>query len=252
MIAPDLAADGTRRVARRQAGASAGRPNAAAALAIVRPLWDRSCSGWFVYAGDGRLLYANPAVAQITGSNVTIGSRVLVPTVLPQSRLAYERVMKRIRLGHSVAATVVTLPVPVGAECRLIRVSLVAAPDWGSDSHAVIGLLQDVTVRADPVRDAALERLSHLERVLACVASELASVAPEGSAPLPAMEGLSPRQREILQMLVDGQRAAVIARQLHLSVHTVRNHTKAIFRFFGVHSQSELLVRIRHRSTTNS
>lgn len=217
-----------------------------AALAIVRPLWDRSAAGWFVYASDGRLLYANAAVEQIIGSKVTIGSSALVPPVVPESRLAYQRVMKRLRSEPAGCATAITLPVPVGDECRLVSASLLAVPDTGGFGHAVIGMLQDVTTKAEPGRDAALERLSHLERVLARIASDLAGVVPSYEERLPIVDGLSPRQREILQRLVAGERPAAIARQLHLSVHTVRNHTKAIFRVFGVHSQSELLVRIRN------
>ena len=218
--------------------------SACAALAVIRPLWDRSASGWFVYDGDGRLVYANAAVERIIGTKVTIGSSALVPPVVPESRLAYQRVMKRLRCEPTAGATVVTLPVPVDDKCRLVSASLLAAPDRGG-GHAVIGMLQDVTATAEPGRDAALERLSHLERVLARIASELAGVAPSVADRLPVIDGLSPRQGEILQQLVAGERPAAIARNLHLSVHTVRNHTKAIFRVFGVHSQSELLVRIR-------
>jgi PAS domain S-box-containing protein len=219
---------------------------ARAALAMVRPLWDRSSAGWFVYAGDGRLLYANAAVEEIIGAKVTVGSTALVPPVVPESRLAYQRVVKRLRSDPACGATAITLAVPVGNECRLVNASLLAAPDAGGFGHAVIGMLQDVTARAEPGRDAALERLSHLERVLARIASDLAGVAPSHEERLPLVDGLSPRQREILQKLLAGERPAAIARQLHLSVHTVRNHTKAIFRVFGVHSQSELLVHIRN------
>ena len=37
----------------------------------------------------------------------------------------------------------------------------------------------------------------------------------------------------------------MIASQLNLSQHTVRNHLKAVFRKLGVHSQSELVERYR-------
>lgn len=56
---------------------------------------------------------------------------------------------------------------------------------------------------------------------------------------------LSRREREILQTLLTHHRVALIARYLQISPNTVRNHLKAIFRKFGVHSQSELLDYLR-------
>ena len=56
---------------------------------------------------------------------------------------------------------------------------------------------------------------------------------------------LSVREREILDAMGRGQRVAAIARALQISPHTVRNHLKSIFRKLEVHSQVELLGRMR-------
>jgi DNA-binding NarL/FixJ family response regulator len=55
------------------------------------------------------------------------------------------------------------------------------------------------------------------------------------------LRNLSSREREVLHSLLAGQRVPTIARALHLSPHTVRNHLKSIFRKLGVRSQTELL-----------
>jgi DNA-binding NarL/FixJ family response regulator len=57
--------------------------------------------------------------------------------------------------------------------------------------------------------------------------------------------GLSRREVEIVRMLSEGRRVAAIARDLDLSVHTVRNHLRAIFRKLELHSQDELLDAVR-------
>jgi DNA-binding CsgD family transcriptional regulator len=57
--------------------------------------------------------------------------------------------------------------------------------------------------------------------------------------------GFTSRQWEILNLLRRGTRAPAIARVLHLSQSTVRNHLSAIFRKLGVHSQDELLAVLR-------
>ncbi len=56
---------------------------------------------------------------------------------------------------------------------------------------------------------------------------------------------LTPREREVLVRLTAGDRVPTIARQAHVSAHTVRSHLKSIFRKLGVSSQAELLERVR-------
>lgn len=63
--------------------------------------------------------------------------------------------------------------------------------------------------------------------------------------PLEKLDGLSPREREIVGAVVTGKRVSAVARSLDISPHTVRNHLKSIFRKLGVHSQVELLGRLR-------
>lgn len=53
--------------------------------------------------------------------------------------------------------------------------------------------------------------------------------------------GLTPRETEILHLLIDGARVTTIARNLHLSDGTVRNYLSAIFHKVGVRNQAELV-----------
>lgn len=61
------------------------------------------------------------------------------------------------------------------------------------------------------------------------------------NAALQELKTLTPREWEVMRRLLDGYRVGVIARHLHLSEHTVRNHLKSIFRKTGVNSQAQLL-----------
>jgi DNA-binding CsgD family transcriptional regulator len=74
--------------------------------------------------------------------------------------------------------------------------------------------------------------------------AEQALDAAPALARLPPGAGLSVRQSEIVARLVVGQRAPDIARSMFLSSSTVRNHLIAIYRKFGVHSQTELLAAL--------
>jgi DNA-binding CsgD family transcriptional regulator len=109
---------------------------------------------------------------------------------------------------------------------------------------------------AVPPRAQEADRVRDLEVRMRRIATEVRAagitpfpVAPTVPRDLDALAELSPRQHEVLQRLVSGQRTPVIARELFLSQNTVRNHLSAIFRRFGVHSQSQLLERLKSLST---
>jgi PAS domain S-box-containing protein len=57
--------------------------------------------------------------------------------------------------------------------------------------------------------------------------------------------GLTPRQAEVLKLLADGASTNQIASELVLSVETVRNHIRGIFRALGAHSRLEAVVKGR-------
>ena len=58
----------------------------------------------------------------------------------------------------------------------------------------------------------------------------------------PDREHLTPRQLEILQLLAAGSTTGEIARELYLSVETVRWHVKAILRKLGVQTRAEAIA----------
>jgi DNA-binding CsgD family transcriptional regulator len=62
-----------------------------------------------------------------------------------------------------------------------------------------------------------------------------------------AISGLTPTQRDIVELLLDGQSKDEIAVLLHRSPHTIHTHLKAIFERLGVHSRAELLSRYLRR-----
>lgn len=61
------------------------------------------------------------------------------------------------------------------------------------------------------------------------------------------LSGLTTREREVLQCLVDGLNRIEIARRLHLSANTVRTHTQNLLAKLGAHSTLEsVAVAMRH------
>ncbi len=93
---------------------------------------------------------------------------------------------------------------------------------------------------------AALQRIVKGETVVAQELTGILARALQGGAE-PAKEGsgfpeLTPREREILCLLAEGQSNKVIARNLGITDGTVKLHVKAILRKLKVHSRVEAAV----------
>ncbi|MEP1031096.1 MAG: helix-turn-helix transcriptional regulator, partial [Alphaproteobacteria bacterium] len=65
------------------------------------------------------------------------------------------------------------------------------------------------------------------------------------------LESLSLRQRQILPMVVAGQSAKEIGRDLNLSHRTVEKHRKALMEKLGVSSISELIRTVSQAAAMN-
>ena len=59
---------------------------------------------------------------------------------------------------------------------------------------------------------------------------------------------LSPRERQIVELLASGARVVTVAQRLEISPHTVRNHLKSVFRKLNLRGQHELFEYWHERS----
>lgn len=96
-----------------------------------------------------------------------------------------------------------------------------------------------------------LGREKFSERELRIAHIVLSEVAWLHTAELPGDRGqkvpmLTPRQRVVLIMLLEAHDKDEIARLLHISPHTAKDHIKAIYEHFNVSSQLELIRRFRY------
>lgn len=57
---------------------------------------------------------------------------------------------------------------------------------------------------------------------------------------LPAETMLAPREREVLECILENKRRKDIAEQLHLSENTIKTHTRSLYNKLGVSSREEL------------
>jgi PAS domain S-box-containing protein len=132
----------------------------------------------------------------------------------------------------------------------LVLPSPVLDPDGGPPAGLAfivdLGTIQTAKNMGYTTGSGVRERLEHISMELHSIslAADLPSAA---GVPFEHVElkALSPREREVLSYLVAGDRVPAIARHLHISPHTVRNHLKAIYRKLGVDTQSTLIERVR-------
>ena len=73
-----------------------------------------------------------------------------------------------------------------------------------------------------------------------------AAAQPEPHQKLPSLKdvGLTPRQCEVLSLLLQGLPNKLIARQLNLSVETVKDHVAAVLRALGVSSRTQAVLAV--------
>jgi PAS domain S-box-containing protein len=113
--------------------------------------------------------------------------------------------------------------------------NLVGPPD-GSDNKGVLldadGERVSVEVSAVPLR-----RGGHVIGVFGQIKD-----VEEGDTPPPPHPNLTPRQAEVLRLLEHGRSTEQIARELHLSIETVRNHIRHLLRALNVHSRLEAVA----------
>lgn len=64
------------------------------------------------------------------------------------------------------------------------------------------------------------------------------------AAPNDRLLRLSPRERQVVDLLLEEDSDKGIAARLGLSVHTVHSHVQRIYRKIGVRSRTQLVVRV--------
>ena len=60
--------------------------------------------------------------------------------------------------------------------------------------------------------------------------------------------GLTPRQTDVLELLLQGQSNKLIARSLNLSVETIKDHVTAVLRTLNVNSRTQAVLAVSQMS----
>jgi DNA-binding CsgD family transcriptional regulator len=191
------------------------------ALRPLQTLFDDCADGVLAIHANGCRLYSNPVLDAVvaTDARLPLGTAAPPPYVAPNQQRAYWRLLgdtaDMLNGGEPVTGALEL----VSRDGRRIPARVAIAPVWSPDgSRVAVWLVRpQVDERGGDHGRPAL----HLE----------------------PSEELTAREIDVLQLLLSGRRVSLIARDLYLSEHTVRNHLKSIFRKYDVHSQVELIER---------
>ena len=156
-----------------------------------------------------------------------------VASVLAEQRGAAVRLRVRHRDGRWIRVRL-QISLMTGAAGRQYAFAMSPAPVRAVDSGPLEDHLRRIALE---VRAAGVGRAFH---------DDAFDIPPS------VVDGLTKRQWEVMTRLLQGARVPSIARELHLSPSTVRNHLAAIFERAGVRSQVELLERFGRRTEGQS
>lgn len=99
------------------------------------------------------------------------------------------------------------------------------------------------TARADEVADAILEARDGGSPMSPKVARSVVKLLAHLTRPATSPVALSPRERELLALMVEGLTAKEIADRLNVSIHTTSTHTRNLFTKLNVHSRAAAVAR---------
>jgi DNA-binding NarL/FixJ family response regulator len=175
---------------------------------------------------------------------------------------AEEALVKIPALAPNVVVMDINLPGASGIECtaklrELLPDAQILMLTVYEDTDSIFRALQAgatgyLLKRAHPrdilnaireVREGGAPMSSHIARKVVESFSRPAAVAPAD----PEMESLTPREREILDLLAEGFLYKEIADKLSVSYSTVQTHVERIYRKLQVHSRSQAVARAHRK-----
>jgi PAS domain S-box-containing protein len=163
---------------------------------------------------DGRFVHMNAAAERASGSsNAEMLGRHFTDPLPPEAR---EQVTAQFRraVEHGEPTDFETVFIDAAGNLRGVRAQHLPLR---RDDETVGVLILAFDARRPP--------------------SELAGLAPQAR--------LTPRQREVLDLIASGLSTSEIAKTLMLSTETVRNHIRSLLRELDVHSRPEAIAAAR-------
>lgn len=181
-------------------------------VSVLRAALDTTSSAVLLFDRGGNIVYANPPADELlsrqTGGNFEVETPAgrLQPLLMRLSSMVVKVLDGRVARLPWTSPLVLSDGSVVG--CEIMQVG----GDAGVNGVAVLALLQPLTTLPGLFLEAFCAR-----------------------------HGVSPREQEVVGLLLEGRGTSEMASRLSISEHTVRDHLKRLYRKTGTRSRSELL-----------
>jgi DNA-binding CsgD family transcriptional regulator len=255
-----IRSDGSRMPADVRVTACTARPPRALALAVVLPVRDKDSDPIgesLEWSGTSSIIGMVDAEWRITHLSSSADDLFAQCSrgVIGQSVLAFihdsDKPQLFVALGHSVNSSQ-SASIKVrwrSSNDQWVYCTMLVSPSSGHQLPAfafVLSALADETSSGTAQSRDIEMRLRRIKHALQTDGADIAPIRlPDRDADnIPT--DLTPREWEIVCLLLGGERVPMIARTLFLSQSTVRNHLSSVFRKTGAHSQEEMLQQLRH------
>jgi PAS domain S-box-containing protein len=193
---------------------------------------------------DGRIVAANEAYARLLGySEDELAGLTAQAVTQPEYVDLTTRAYQLVRSRRESALTVEKHYIRKDGRLTFARVTVTLARPNGEDGIALV-VCEDLKVR--------LEAEARISAAIAVLQGASPGSSAPARMPRQLLLALSPREADVVNLLLQHHRVASIATVLRLSKRTVRNHLSAAFRKLGVHSQPELIERALRESRSSS
>lgn len=234
----------------------ASRVKAPSVVVPLQSLFEVMSDGVLITDASGYRTFSNRTLNQLVGGDARMPLKSLDPPPWLPDRLgdryqSYIRMALDGNLDNDIISLEWSVVNPLGDHVPVV-LKLVPLQN-GESPSAVLWLVVPSIDTDNQAYQLVVDRQRRLEESLKRIAQELARMGVGGEstlavapASLPELERLSRRERQVLDLLLEGHRVVSIAEQLCVSEHTVRNHLKSIFKKLGVHSQAELVGLVRN------
>jgi LuxR family maltose regulon positive regulatory protein len=213
-----------------------------------------AASGWATERGldaDDDLTYVNE-FEHITLARVLLAhhARTLDPRPLEQARSLLDRLLAAAEEGSRIGSTIEILVLLAAAHHASNEIAAAVSALEGAlrlaepEGHirlflhagpAVTELLRSVASRPGAT--------PHARKVLAATELDVSSVPPSRPTAAALVDELSDRELDVLRLLRSDLSGPDIARELHVSLNTLRTHTKHIYTKLGATNRREALTR---------
>ena len=195
--------------------------------------------------GHGLEVLGTPHAAEVRGAAADYGLDVFLAGGVLDQGVAGVQLIEELAEEHAVPGVLLVTEPSVPALRDLGSPSVFGCVTWPLSEVQLYATVRSAAVHRERLQRA--RELRALGRRLAEVHSELSRTLDGAATDDPATsveEAFSPRERQVLRLLLAHKRPKTIAAQLGISPSTVRNHLKSMFSKVGVASQEDLLEAV--------